>query len=91
MCVILLLLFLPYYCNYIVVEIAVFAFISYFFSEIAYFWLAHGVAENNPGIISAGVNFWRPELWLPKINLYFWLIFFLRSEATENKSFAAGL
>jgi hypothetical protein len=96
MCVILLILFLSYYFDYNVVEIASF-FISFiFFSKIAYFRWPLAATENNPGRLSAAVlwppktgYFPRPWSWPPKINLYFQLIFW-RPEAAENSLFSAA-
>jgi hypothetical protein len=47
MCVILKLLFLSYYCDYVVAEIAIFLFIStFFYSELVNF--------RRPGLIFGG-------------------------------------
>jgi hypothetical protein len=43
-------------------------------SEIINFWRSHWAAENKPGIFSAAFVF-GGDVWPPKINAYFWLIF----------------
>jgi hypothetical protein len=50
MCVILELMFLSFYCDYIVAKIAVFCI---FFSEIVNFWWLKEDAKNNRGSFSA--------------------------------------
>jgi hypothetical protein len=88
MCVILELLFPSCYCDYIVVEIVVHSFLSYFFSEIAYFWrpkvgppkITLGKSRRSP-FSAAGTQavenslFSAAELWPQKISVYFQLNF----------------
>jgi hypothetical protein len=88
MCVILDLMFLSFYCDYIVDEFAVFSFLQKKFSEIVNFRRPTEATENKRGIISAAIIFGggvRPPkisnyfrqlcCWPPKIMAYFWLIF----------------
>jgi hypothetical protein len=77
MCVILELLFLSYYCDYIVVEIAVFAFLSKKSLKLLIFGSQMGATENNPGKISAAraqspkiAYFWRSAHKSPKISYF---------------------
>jgi hypothetical protein len=58
----MLLLFLSYYCDYIVVEIVVFLHFFHIFSLKVIIFDSHiRAAEKNAGIISAVVNFRQPE------------------------------
>jgi hypothetical protein len=70
MCVILDLMFLPFYCDYIVDEIVVFfAFFKKTFSENVNFRRPTDAAENKRLLFSTAGT------WPPKIKAYFRLIF----------------
>jgi hypothetical protein len=71
MCVILELLFLSYYCDYIVAEIVVFAFILIFSLKLLIFGGQLVAAENNHGTFSAAYEPAAEDKWLFSAN-FFW-------------------